>query len=401
MKSSQDKRDKIFAAINAIDADVVGLVEIENHPADAALADLVDGLNAVAGADTYDYIPTGPIGEDVIKVALIYKPGAVSPYGDYAVLDSSVDAGFNDGENRPVLAQSFIDNEDGGIVTIAINHLKSKGGDCDDLGDPDLNDGAGECNLTRTSAAVALANWLAGDPTDSGDVEYLILGDLNSYDKEDPIDALVNAGNTDLLRLLRGEDAYGYVFANQIGYLDYALTSPDLTTKVTGVAEWHINADEPDLLNYDTQFKKAAQVEIYAPDANRSSDHDPVVVGLEVCDEIAPSIDSISLTPDVLWPANHKYVDVTATVIASDNFDPSPLVSLLSVSSNEPDNGVGDGNTVNDIVVIDDNNFRLRAERSGKGSGRVYSISYLVTDACGNTDTGTATVSVPHSKGKK
>ena len=180
------QRDKIIAAISVIDADVVGLLEIENNVNDDAVIDLVNGLNAVNGAGTYEYVSTGAIGTDAIKVALIYKPASVSLVGNYAILNSSVDSRFIDTKNRPTLAQTFIDNSTGGIFTVAVNHLKSKGSDCNDLGDPDTGDGAGNCNLTRKAAAEAMVDWLASDPTGSGDADFLIIGDLNSYDKEDP-----------------------------------------------------------------------------------------------------------------------------------------------------------------------------------------------------------------------
>jgi predicted extracellular nuclease len=101
------QRDKIISALLAIDADVVGLIEIENNQYEA-VADLVSGLNAVAGAGTYAYVDTGYIGGDAIKVAFIYKLAAVSLVGDYAVLDSSVDPRFIDTKNRPALAQTFM-----------------------------------------------------------------------------------------------------------------------------------------------------------------------------------------------------------------------------------------------------------------------------------------------------
>jgi len=243
-----------------------------------------------------------------------------------------------------------------------------------------------------------LADWMASDPTDSGEGEYLIIGDLNAYDKETPIDALVAAGNTDLIHAFRGEDAYSFLFGASVGYLDYAFSSPELTGKVTGVSEWHINADEPDLINYDTSFKQDAQDAIYAPDAYRSSDHDPVVVGLEVCDKVAPTFVEVTATPNVLWRPNHRYRIVKTTVVASDNFDDEPTVSLVSVTSNEPDDGWGDGHTRNDIVVIDDNTFKLRAERSFFGKGRVYTITYKVTDSCGNSAIESTTVRVPRSR---
>ncbi len=289
------QRAKIIAALTAIDADIVGLIEIENHPADVPTADLVSGLNDVFGAGTYDYIATSAIGTDAIRLAIIYKPASVTPLGAHAVLDSTVDPRFIDTKNRPALAQSFFDYSTGGIFTVGVNHLKSKGSDCNDVGDPDLGDGAGNCNLTRKAAAEALVDWLATDPTGSGDGDFLIIGDLNSYDKEDPIDS-IKAGPddilgtaddyTDMVFQFQGEDAYSYVFDGQLGYLDHALANAGLTGQVTGVVDWHINSDEPDLIDYDTSFKQPAQDAIYAPDAYRSSDHDPVIIGLDL--EISP-----------------------------------------------------------------------------------------------------------------
>lgn len=391
------QRDKIIAALTAMDADVVGLIEIENHPGDVPTADLVSGLNDVMGTGTYDYVATGAVGTDAIRQAFIYKPSSVTPVGAYAVLDASVDPRFLDDYNRPVLAQTFMDNTTGGVFTVAVNHLKSKGSACNDIGDPDLGDGAGNCNLTRKAAAEALVDWLATDPTGSGDEDFLIIGDLNSYDKEDPIDVIVAGGYTDLIYKYIGEDAYSYVFDGQVGYLDHALANAGLMDEVTGATVWHINADEADLIDYDTSFKKSAQDAIYAPDAYRSSDHDPVIIGLAVCDEITPTIE-VSVSPDTLWPANHKYVDVTATVVVDDDFDLDPTITLVSVESNEPDNGEDDGNTVNDIVVVDDFTFKLRAERSGLGTGRIYTITYRVTDACGNMADASVTVAVPLSQ---
>jgi predicted extracellular nuclease len=291
------QRDKIIAALTGINADVVGLIEIENYPGDVPTADLVSGLNDVMGSGTYNYIATGAIGADAIRVAFIYKPASVSPLGAYAVLDSSVDPRFLDDFNRPALAQTFLDNSSGGIFTVAVNHLKSKGSDCNAVGDPDTGDGSGNCNLTRTAAAEALVDWLATDPTGSGDSDFLIIGDLNSYDKEDPIDAILQGADdtlgtlddyTDLIFQFIGEFAYSYLFDGQLGYLDHALANAGLTDQVTGVTIWHINADEPDLIDYDTSFKQDAQDAIYAPDAYRSSDHDPVIIGLNICDVPTP-----------------------------------------------------------------------------------------------------------------
>lgn len=275
------QRAKIISAITAMDADVVGLIEIENN--DEAIRDLTTALNDAAGEGTYAFVDTGLIGSDEIKVAFIYQPATVTPVGDFAVLDSSVDPDFIDTKSRPALAQTFADQR-GGAVTIAVNHFKSKGSPCDDIGDPDLGDGQGNCNGTRSAAAAALARWLATDPTGSGDPDTLIIGDLNAYREEDPIRLLRKAGYADPVRDLAGEFAYSYVFDGQFGYLDHALGNATLAGggQVTGTAIWNINADEPDLIDYDTTFKRDAQDALYAPDAFRSSDHDPVIVGLRL-----------------------------------------------------------------------------------------------------------------------
>ena len=302
---------------------------------------------------------------------------------------STADPNFIDTKNRPTLAQTFQQNSNGALVTVVVNHLKSKGSDCLDVGDPDTGDGQGNCNITRTKAAIAMVNWLATNPTGAGDTDYLIIGDLNSYAMEDPITAIVNNGYTNLLNSIAG--AYSYVFDGQSGYLDHALASSSLTPQVTGITEWHINADEPIVMDYNMEFKDPNHVNsLYAINPFRSSDHDPVIVGL-----CTPPTLNFSVSPDSLWPPNHKYVTIEAS------FDPSldvASVTLLSITSNEPDNGQGDGDKPNDIVIVDNDTFNLRAERSGGGNGRIYTIKYQATNTCGNTVIATATVTVPHNK---
>lgn len=276
------QRDKIVDAISRLDADVVGLMEMENTTGVEPAADLVAGLNATAGTDKYAFIDTGVIGTDAIRVGMLYQPAKVRPVGDFAVLDSSVDPRFIDTKNRPTLAQTFDQVSDGARFTAAVNHLKSKGSNCNDLDDPNTGDGQANCNKTRTAAAEALADWLKSDPTGSGDPDNLIIGDLNSYDHEDPIRALEDAGYTDMVKAFGGEFAYSYVFDGQVGYLDHGLASESLAAQVVGAADWHINADEPDILDYDTSFKGPNEDALYEPNAFRASDHDPVLVGLEL-----------------------------------------------------------------------------------------------------------------------
>lgn len=279
------QRAKLIATLEGLDADIVGLNELENTTGVEALADIVANLPG------YAYINTGTIGTDAIKVGIIYRTSKVAPMGDYKILDSSVDPRFIDTKSRPVLAQTFQDLSTGGIFTVAVNHFKSKGSACDDIGDFDAGDGQGNCNGTRTLAAQALVDWLATDPTGSGDADFLIIGDLNSYAMEDPIDA-VKAGPddipgtaddyTNLINHFQGKYAYSYVFDGQFGYLDYALANASMFRQVTGAADWHINSDEPDVLDYDTSFKPPSQDALYEPNASRSSDHDPVIIGLEL-----------------------------------------------------------------------------------------------------------------------
>ena len=274
------QRQKLVTAITKLDAHVVGLIELENHDFDVPIADLVDGLNAATAAGTYAHIPTGDIGSDVIRVGLIYQPAAVTPVNSFAVLDSSVDPQFNDDKNRPVLAQSFAENTSGEVFTVAVNHLKSKGSPCDDVGDPDIGDGQGNCNGVRTDAAAALVNWLATDPTGGGSGNFLILGDLNAYSQEDPVTTIESASYTDLIQVFVGTGvaggAYSFNFFSESGSLDHALSSPSMTASVTGAAVWHINADEPRALDYN-DFNQPA---LFSSDEFRSSDHDPLLVGL-------------------------------------------------------------------------------------------------------------------------
>ncbi|HUH14493.1 MAG TPA: ExeM/NucH family extracellular endonuclease [Gaiellaceae bacterium] len=273
---------KLVSAIAAIDGDVVGLMEIENDGGpNSALAQLVDALNAATAPGTYGYVDTGVIGTDAIKVALIYKTDAAAPLGDWEILTAAVDPRFDDTRSRPALAQTFRHLGSGEALTVVVNHLKSKGSGCGP-GD-DATDESGNCNGTRTLAAAALADWLATDPTGSGDPDFMIIGDLNAYTFETPITTLESAGYTNLVRKYGGLAAYSYVFQGESGYLDHALATSSLTAQVTGTTIWHINPDEPTVLDYNVNFKSANHViTLYDDGPYRASDHDPVIVGLQL-----------------------------------------------------------------------------------------------------------------------
>lgn len=272
--------EKTITALGMLNADVVGLMELENN-ASESLQLIVDALNAAHGADSYAFVDTGTIGDDAIKTGFLYMTATVSPVGDAAILDSSVDARFNDSRNRPALGQTFEQISNGARLTVVVNHLKSKGSDCDNDGDPNLRDGQGNCSATRTTAATALAEWLATDPTGSGDADALIIGDLNAYMLEDPLSALKDAGFTNLVENTTGLDAYSFVYDGQSGALDHALATASLTPQVAGVVEWHINADEPRVLDYNLEFNRDPGL-FDGSTPYRASDHDPLIIGFDL-----------------------------------------------------------------------------------------------------------------------
>ena len=180
----QRQQAKIVAAMTALDADVFGLMEIENNG--IAVDDLVAALNARVGEGTYAAVKTGKVGSDAIFQAFVYKPATVEPAGSFETLS------FGNTGNRPSLLQTFRHKDSGELVNVSVNHLKSKGSAC--KGDPDTGDGQGNCNQTRNKAAEDLVSWLRGDPTGQGAARTLIIGDLNSYDHEDPVKTLVEGG---------------------------------------------------------------------------------------------------------------------------------------------------------------------------------------------------------------
>ena len=227
---------KIVSALKAIDADIVGLMEIENDGGPtSALAELVGALNAATAPGTYAFVDTGVIGTDEIKVALIYKPAEVVPVGTWDILTTADDPRFLDTRNRPTLAQTFRDLSSTQVLTVAVNHLKSKGSACGGAPDDQPDTGGGNCNGTRTAAAEALVDWLASDPTGSGDADFLLIGDLNSYAFETPVQALEAGGFQNLVRAFGGLTPYSYVFNGESGYLDHALATASMAAQVTGV----------------------------------------------------------------------------------------------------------------------------------------------------------------------
>jgi endonuclease/exonuclease/phosphatase family metal-dependent hydrolase len=276
------QRDKIVQAMKAIDADVFGLMEIQNDgdptKVDTAVQTLVDALNASIGTNPYAIVPTPPTtGTDAIRVAMIYKPAALTLAG----------ASMSDGSaihNRPPFAQTF-QNTAGEKFSVVVNHMKSKSCTSAAGADLDLGDGQGCYNDRRKQQATALLAFIETIKTTSGDPDVLVIGDLNAYGKEDPIDILTTGGLVDQVSRFNTND-YSYVFDGELGYIDHALATPSLSTQTPGTTHWHINADEPSIIDYNLEFKQPACAtcgpDYFTPTPYRASDHDPVIVAINL-----------------------------------------------------------------------------------------------------------------------
>ncbi len=275
--------DKVVAALIALDADIVAVSEIENNDS-ASVQALIDALNTATAPGTWSFVDAGMIGTDAIKNGLLYTPATVDPIGPPTVLDSSIDGRFDSSLNRPALAQTFDHIASGERLTVSANHLKSKGCGGASGADSDQGDGQGCYNATRASAAEALLDWMNSDPTGSGDPDYLVLGDLNSYPMEDPIRLLVDAGMADLgARYDDPDPAYSFQFFGESGALDYVLASPSLALQVLDATHWHINADELSEFDYNKEDLSAGRpkpADFFSADPYRASDHDPVIAAI-------------------------------------------------------------------------------------------------------------------------
>lgn len=291
---------KLVVGIEALDADILGIQEIENDIREDEAVDpnrahdpvltLVEVLNERAGAEVWAWVGEANHYNDYpVRNDIIYRVDTVEPVGGpVALADVAFDAtrpGDVEPLGRPPLAQSFrpiVDRGSSQPFTVVVNHFKSKGSSCANIGDPDTGDGQANCNLTRVAQAEALLDFVETLEEDNSGV--LVIGDLNSYAKEDPIEVLLAGGLVDLVEKYERPDAYTYVFDGQLGTLDHILATRSMSNWVTGLTVFHINADEPDVFDYEMTFKPAGQEALFEELPYRVSDHDPVVVGLSFSD---------------------------------------------------------------------------------------------------------------------
>jgi len=278
------QRDKIIAAISAMNADLVGLLEIENDgfSEQSAIADLVRGLNDKAGADVWAFVDFDlpQVGTDAITSAIIYRKNKVIEVGSAAVTTA---VPFDYG-NRALISQSFKLPQSAELLNFTVAHLRSKGScpsDKADVANTDSGDGQGCWNGVRTQAVQAMHHWLAGYPTGVETDNSVIVGDFNAYLQEDPIRAMNDAGYVQLSQQAHGSKVSSYVFNGESGTLDHVFAAGEIKHRVAEVTEWAINADEPAILDYNEEFKsEVAKANFYAPSPFRSSDHDPIVMSV-------------------------------------------------------------------------------------------------------------------------
>ncbi|MCG7254812.1 ExeM/NucH family extracellular endonuclease, partial [Corynebacterium hadale] len=288
----KDQQAKIVTAINTLDVDVLGLSEIENTATvtgdvskrDETLQNLVDALNKAAGEEKWDLVksPT-ELGtdEDYIRVAFIYQKDKVRPVGESKIFD---DSAFT-GTARQPLAQEFEPAEGGDNFVAVVNHFKSKGSVANN--DKDSGDGQGNNPAVRKAQAQALIDHLSKEDKWT-DLPTFILGDLNSYTKEEAITA-IEGGGFSLVHHEKNFDQASYQFGGRLGTLDHVLANVSAKDLVKDSAVWNINGDESVAFeysrrNYNAQdFFGSGDDKLYGyGNPFRSSDHDPVKVGFNI-----------------------------------------------------------------------------------------------------------------------
>ena len=292
------QRAKVIANLIGLGADIIGLSEIQNKTQNdnglAGLQDLVGGMNAATAPNTYTFItPNAQSATDFITVAIVYKPASVSLVGPAVPIPASYGTGSYGVVGRSAIAQTFQQTPLGGIFTLVANHWKSKGSASAGAGNADAGDGQGASAAIRTQQAQDLLSWIGTKPTGTADADYLIVGDLNAYARETPLTTLETGGYTALIP----NSSYSFAFKGEWGALDHALANGTLQPQITGATKWYINADEPTVLDYNTENKTTTQqTSLFNPDQYRSADHDPLVIGLNLVTALPVQLMSFEAT---------------------------------------------------------------------------------------------------------
>ena len=267
----QKQRAKVSKALAKIDADLYGLVEIEQGQ--SALAEIAADLTKNTGRN-FNYVNDGGSASGTYtKSGFVYCSDVLEPYGKLCKNETGV-------QNRKK-TQAFIEKATGEKFLFSVNHFKAKSGKGYGA-NADQGDGQGSYNADRVKEAESVLFHYDIDRGYYGDDDILIMGDLNAYAMEDPITVLREGGMIDLHRAFHADSSYSYVYHGYAGYLDHALCNSTLYPFVTGMVAYHINSDESDSYTYD----KSNDQTMF-----RSSDHDPVLVGLKLGEEVVENED--------------------------------------------------------------------------------------------------------------
>ncbi len=261
------QRKKISQALALINADLYGLVEVQKGT--AALQEIVDDLHKNTGRP-FKFIASSSTAQGTYtQSAIVYCPDVLVP-----ALQTTIEVSGGPQDRRLMMVFQSVQN--GEKFFYSINHFKAKSGNGTG-DDADKNDGQSAYNGTRTREAQSVISTYESKRGMVKEDDILIMGDLNAYSMEDPIQLLVKNGMTNLHKYFYNNESYSYRFGNEVGILDHALANTTLLPQVTGMLAFHINSDEDDCHTYDGW---CADETIF-----RSSDHDPVLVGLRLSDE--------------------------------------------------------------------------------------------------------------------
>jgi predicted extracellular nuclease len=291
----QRQRTKLVAALQAVDADAVVLCELENN--DVAWADLLAAVNAAMGPGTYQALEEDAFGSGGTKSVIFYKPSVLSATGPLYELSTFT-------FQRPHLTQAFTVNASGGRFLLSSMHLRSKLCDNATGNDLDQGDGQGCFNALRRTQAQELVAFWAGIRNSTGIAAQVVVGDMNAYAQEDPLDVFRAAGLSTML----DEADHSYRFGGTFGALDHVLATDAMASVMSAAAVWHINSDEPAQLDY-----QADNLAYYQPNAFRCSDHDMLVLGLEA-DDLNVGVDEHPLSHGIqAWvDVNSRHVQWTS-----------------------------------------------------------------------------------------
>jgi predicted extracellular nuclease len=311
------QRAKTIAALNGLGADVIGLIELENDGVgpQSAIQDLINGLNAATAPGTWNFVAdpanyaSVPGGTDAIRPIFIYKPAVVAPVGLATTISDSAFV-----IARAPVAQTFRLIANNEQFVAVVNHFKAKSSGGATGLDIDQNDGQANFNATRKLQSTALLGFI--NTLAATTPRVITFGDFNAYEQEDPMDVLRAGGLTTIIN-----NSYSYMFNGLSGALDHALGNAAMMATVSGSGKWHINADEPVYLDYNVETKNAAGCVItssdkcstpdfFATTPFRASDHDPVLVGLNL---IAAQTITFPAIPSFSWSGGSATLAATAS----------------------------------------------------------------------------------------